>query len=148
MYPEPSIVKLTRMTEKSENPGTESVEKLILRGKEEIENLLELSEVGFFDEGERYSFEQITGEEIWEQLSEEQKAEFLKGMGEILEVQLLSINEDDIIRREFQEGVKGEITEKGADVTVLKTKYPEFEVHIMVYNDPSLPEHYDIVKTA
>lgn len=126
----------------------QNIEALIAKGKEEVESLLELSEMGFFSEGERYSFEQITGEGNWEHLPETQRAEFIKGMGTILGVQILNYGESDVIRREFQEGVTGERTEKGAEATVLKTKYPQFEVHVVDYRNPDIPRHYDIVRVG
>lgn len=139
------------MTEESEIPGTEPVETLILRGKEEVENLLELSEMGFFGEGEKYGFEQVLGEDggkEWIGLSEEEKAKFLSGMGQILGVELVNIRPEDVKRREFQEGVEGEVTEEGAEVTVLKTKYPGLEIQIRDYKNPGLPRYYDMVKVV
>ena len=139
------------MTESRETKNTESIELLIQKGKEEVENLLELSEIGFFGEGKRYGFEQVLGEDggkEWMGLPEEEKAKFLNGMGQILGVELVNIRPEDVLRRGFQEGVDGEITEDGAEVTVLKTKYPEFEIHVMKYRNPNLPRYYDIVRTA
>jgi len=124
----------------------EQVEGFIQKGKEEFEKILELSEVGFFGEGYSYAFEQITGLDEWERLSEEQKALFVNGMGQVLGIELVNFSEKDIVRREFQKGVKGEKTQEGADVTVLRTSSKDMEVHVLKYKDPTLATRYEIVK--
>ena len=124
----------------------EQVEGFIQKGKEEFEKILELSEVGFFDEGYSYAFEQITGLDEWERLSEEQKALFVNGMGQVLGIELVNFSEKDIVRREFQKGVKGEKTQEGAELTVLRTPHNNLEVHVVSYKDPTLATRYEIVK--
>ena len=126
----------------------EEVEGMIRRGKEEIGNILELSEMGFFNVGDRYSFDQIVqgstpldpepgdlfSDEGWRSLSENQKAKFLKGMGEALGVELINVREKDVVERR-------------AEATVLKTRYPGLQVYVMHYKDPDLGTRYDLVRS-
>lgn len=130
----------------------EEVKGMIKRGREEIGNILELSEMGFFNVGDRYSFDQIVqgstpldpepgdlfAEEDWRSLSEDQKAKFLKGMGEALGVELIKVREEDVVERKFVEG---------AEATVLKTRYPGLQVYVMHYKDPDLGTRYDLVRS-
>ena len=139
------------MTELRESKNTEAIELLIQKGREEVDNLLELSGMEFFGVGDKYGFEQVIGEDggkEWMGMSEEEKVKFLNGMGQILGVELVNFRPEDVVRRESQEGVDGTITEEGVEVTVLKTKYPEFEIHVMEYKNPDLPKYYEIVRTA
>ena len=122
------------------------VEKFLGEAREHLESVRELSEMDFFEISDRYGFEQVVGEEEWSNLSGDEEAQFLKGVGEMLGVDLVNIREEEVVRREFQEGVKGEKTEKGADVTVLRTKDEMFEVHVMNYKNPDLGTRYDIVR--
>lgn len=122
------------------------IESLIIKGRGEIEGILEIAEMGFFAQGERYGFEQITGVKMWEEMSENSRVEFLKGMGEVLGVDLVNIKDEQVLRREYQEGARGELTKEGAEVTVLQTRHDDFEVHVADYKNPDLGTRYDFVK--
>ena len=119
----------------AESASEGKVEKLVKDAKEHIESIRELAEMDFFELQDRYGFEQMVGDE-WASLSGEEVKQFFEGIGEILEVDLVNIHEEDVVRREFQEGVKGEKTEGGADVTVLRTTDEMFEVQVMNYKNP------------
>lgn len=129
-----------------ETSSESKVERLTRESQEHLESIRELAEMDFFSKGDRYGFEQFTGEFLWSSFSEEELKQYLKGMGENLGVNLINIREEEVIRREFQEGVKGERTEKGADVTILKTKDEMFEIQVMKYKNPELGTHYDIIR--
>ena len=126
----------------------EEVKGMIKRGREEIVNILEHSEMGFFKVGQRYSFDRIVqgstpldpepgdlfADEGWRSLSENQKAKFLIGMGEALGVELIKVREEDVVERK-------------AEATVLKTRYPGLQVYVMHYKDPDLGTRYDLVRS-
>ena len=146
------MLQLCDMVTESDEPnaetslGNQEIEQLVLSAKETVEEMLELAEVGFIDHGERFSFEQMAGRDDWSEFTEQQKAEFVKGMGEILGVELVSPRVDQEIRREFQEGTPGTRSEQGADVVVMRTQFEVFELHVKHYRNPDIGTQYDLVK--
>ena len=132
------------MIESTETKNTHiAVEELILAGKDQIETISLAIESGFFDEGCVYDLvEEVVGEKRWQEISNEDKAEYLK-VGSILGVELLNIRDDQILRREFISGTQGTRGEQGADVTVLKTEnHPLLEVHVCQPKDADLEVQY------
>ncbi len=70
------------------------------------------------------------------------------GVGTYLGVDLVNLPEKQITRRYHEEGVKGERSEDGAEVTVMKTNNPQLTVHVLEYVNPGLGTRYDIVRDS
>jgi len=108
--------------------------------------LTELVEMGLFAPGDRYGVEQFFDDpEQWTELSDQDRKDLLKSLGKRLGVDISNYPKEEIVRRYHEEGVPGELSEKGAEVEVLKTKDPQFEVHVMRYVNPDLGTRYDLV---
>ncbi|PIS14253.1 hypothetical protein COT64_03605 [Candidatus Shapirobacteria bacterium CG09_land_8_20_14_0_10_39_12] len=123
----------------------EGVAELVI--KERMDELLELIEIGFFEVGNRYGVEQFFPDPTeWDSLKEKEQQDFLKALGSYLDVDLLNITNDKVVRSYKEPGVSGQPSESGADVRVLITKLPELEIHVMEYKNPKLGVRYDLVR--
>jgi hypothetical protein len=124
------------------------IETWRLKTQETVDELCELAEMDFFGIGDRYGLEQMLEEPLdWGGVDKTERESLLKGVGSTLGVNLLTFTDNDVLRTYDEEGVPEIETETGAKVSVLATKVPELEVHIMRYNNPSLGTRYDLVRT-
>lgn len=138
---------LRHLKERFREHINEKIAERIIR--ERIDDLLELINADFIDIDGRYGIEQFFPDpEKWDRLDESARQLFNRLLGKYLGVELITPPpEEQVIRRYHEEGVIGKPSEGGAEVTVLRTKFTQLEVHVMTYQNPELGVRYDLVRS-
>ncbi|HUV43140.1 MAG TPA: hypothetical protein VMY36_04550 [Patescibacteria group bacterium] len=125
------------------------IEILAARIKEKVNEVIELVEMDFIGVRERYGLEQILNDPYeWEKLSAEAREVIIVGVRAYLGVDLINLPREQITRKYHEEGVKGERSEGGAEVTVMRTNNPQITVHVLEYANPELGTRYDLVRES
>lgn len=124
-------------------------EEIIARVGEKIKEVVELVEINFIKVEDRYGFEQMLADpSIWGEMNVAARQEIVMAVGFCLGVDLISLPEEQIIRKYHEEGVKGELSESGAEVMVMKTNNPQLTIHVLEYVNPELGTRYDFVRES
>lgn len=143
-----SLNSMSQETGQEQSEQQERIEAWRLKTQETVDDLCELVEMDFFGVEDRYGLEQMLEEPVdWGGVDDTERDNLLKGAGSALGVNLLTFTDDYVLRTYDEKGVPGTETQEGAKVSVLATGVPELEVHVMLYNNPSLGTRYDLVKT-
>jgi len=114
-----------------------------------IDELKEMIEMDFFEQGNAYSIGDFYLDAFggdWDSVDDVYKEKFLKSLGASLGIDLLNFSEKDVVREFDEPGVKGAPSEGGAKVVVLNTKDYDLEVHVSDYKNPKLKRQYDLVR--
>lgn len=136
------------MEQRNENEIQENTE-VFWREKveKEIESLLELIESDFFEIGGHYGVEQfLEDSETWGSMDMDEQQVLLGALGNFLGVDLSNFPSEQIAKKYHEEGVVGQLSEGGAEVLVLRTIFPQLEVHVMDYANPEVGRRYDLVR--
>lgn len=113
----------------------------------EIESLLELIESDFIEVGGHYGIEQLLEDPgTWGSMGVDEQQVLLGALGNFLGVDLSNFPSGQIARKYREKGVVGQSSEGGAEVLVLRTEFPQLEVHVMDYANPEVGRRYDLVR--
>ncbi len=113
-----------------------------------IKDVGEFIEAGFMEPGNPYGVESLYEDILrkdWYPLDDQVKNNFLKNLGNVLGVDLLNFSEKDVVNEFEKPGVKGEKTEKGLIIKVLRTNNPLLDIHVSEGKDPKLGREYYFV---
>jgi len=125
-----------------------------------LEATLELVAEGFLDPGTPIglgglceapsmdmAFAQIDDVDGWVRASKKEKEDFLRNVLFELDLSPEYLTSERAKRTFNEEGVPGQPSQDGAVVLVFGTKYPQFELHLKLYRNELIGNHYDLVVT-
>jgi N-acetyl-beta-hexosaminidase len=125
------------------------IEALAAQIKEKVDEVVELVEMDFIGVGEDYALEQMLNDPYqWEKLNVKTRELIIFGVGAYLGVDLVKLPKEQITRRYHEKGVKGQRSEGGAEVVVMKTAHPQIAVHVFDYANPELGTRYNLVRES
>lgn len=120
--------------------------------KSKIKEVEELIDVGFMKPGDPYGVEALYADifhkdsvDSWHLLDNQAKNNFLKNLGNVFGTDLLNFSEKDVIEELENSGVKGEKTEEGLVIKVLRTNNPLLDVHVSEGKNPKIGKEYYLV---
>ena len=115
--------------------------------EKEIKSLLELIETDFFEVGDHYGVEQFLEDpNSWGSMNVDEQQVLLGTLGEYLNVDLSDFSSEQIVGNYHEEGIVGQPTEGGAEVVVLRTKFPQLNIYVFDYANPEVGRRYDLVR--